>query len=813
VRRLALAAAAALAAAGCSSPGGAVIGGFRGPQAVAAFMGVNPMGGTRLAPLLAIAASRGDELRIVDPASDQVVRSPNVAYPLAVPTLPRPIHLAAASLGDGGADVLVVASGGSTLQLVSTWLDGLAPGGSGAGVVATWDLEPVVGKGSQILALAGAAVPGGPAGGDPPVAPAAAGKAWILVGLSGGIDGLGGKLAVLEFARGPGGTVELAAAPAVKVLGFEPAALAPSPDNHHVYCGTPDVIQEPGGRQVQGVAELDASGGLGAAWPVRGLDGRGPTSAVAAAILGERGVPGNDFGPPVARVYAALDPSGCGPQRPIACGIATFDPALGGLAADPSTPGPVPGQSYRAPLYVPALPFTLAVGMPPAAGPLRCVAPLPAGTAGRCPDGVNEAGAQQALMALATASGQTWTTAAMVVAAANGNSYVLDLGRFAPANDALAFGAATSTKVTAAEAVDPASGPSLGLYAPIGAGLLPEPGASLVHLPKELPGAIGVWPGFTPADRFTLAWQGPLPGLLGRPVTLGRLSDGALYLAFQQPVGTEWDVKAFVGSPELGIHAADAWPAGDIAQFGPAVEPGEADRDPCPLPKDQEADPAVLHEAGIQSILPPDPVLHPGGALRLATPQPGSDLACLSDALAASPGKTFQWFANVRASGLVLSGALLGYAGRPELGRRYELAWKDEAGVSGEALVLARKARRIFYPWCSGSDCSQAIPGMEDQLQPGPVLAFRAGVYCPDAASCGLLPTRDAAIRFDTQSGMQPMARRPPGVAQGTAAVSFDKSSLPGQEGLGRVFYVTYVGDALLMLPPGRPADQSRAIR
>jgi hypothetical protein len=815
MRRCLVLAALALGSAACTnSSGTGVLAGFRGPEAVVAYTGKRPFGTGALVPLVAVAASRGDELRLINPETDLPVAAPNVAFPLAVPTLPRPVHLAATSLGDGGADALVVASGGSVVQLVATWLDGTDPKAPDVGVVATWDLEPFVGRGSQVLSLAAAPVPGGPPSGDPPVAPALAGRAWVLVGLSGGVDGQGGKLAVLELARGTGGAVELAGPPEVKVLGFEPVALAPSPDRFHLYVATRDPIPDATGRQVLGVAEIDAGGGLTAAWPARGLDGRGPTAAVAAAILGERGVAGSDFGPPVLRVYAVLDPSGCGPTQPINCGIATFDPPRGGLVVDPSTPGSVPPQAYRSPIYVPALPLAISVAMPPATGPQQCVAPLPSGEPGRCPSGFNDDGTRQQLMVLAPTSGQMWTTASMVVTAGDGNSYVLDLGRFYPTNDEFEFQSETqtNTSVSGANSIGPPSGPFLGLWFPIGTGPAPEPDADLLTLPKDLPKAFQVWPGYTPGENWALSWQGILPGLGQVAATIGRLPDGDLYLAVQAPLGNEWIVGAVVGAPELAIHPSDAWPEGDLALFRPASDATGGEVDPCPVPVANPGDPSIPHEGVIRSILPPDPVLFPGGALRLSTP-PGGDLACLSTALAATPGRVFHWFASVRASGLLLVGNNLGYAGRPKIGERYALAWADEDALSGEALILARKARRIFYPWCFAAGCFRVIPGMDDLLETGPVVAFRPGVYCLDSGACTSLPVRDAMITFSTQSGMLPMGRRPLGVAAGTGAISLDKSQWSSLAYLGRVYYVTYVGDTLLMLPPGQAFNQSKTIR
>ena len=42
---------------------------------------------------------------------------------------------------------------------------------------------------------------------------------------------------------------------------------------------------------------------------------------------------------------------------------------------------------------------------------------------------------------------------------------------------------------------------------------------------------------------------------------------------------------------------------------------------------------------------------------------------------------------------------------------------------------------------------------------------------------------------------------------------SFDKSAFPGQEYFGRVFYGTFTGDLLMMIPPGLDVGQTVSIR
>jgi hypothetical protein len=344
VRRLAAAIALAISMASCSSGSPLVPARFGGPVAVVPFVGWNPAEPEAgLVPLLAVASFRGDELQLVDPRTDTPVPGPNMSWAVAIPTLPRPSFLASSSLHDEGeADLLVVASAEPRLQIVGTWLDGT----SGFGVVRTIDLTVEAGQGAQILSLAVAAVPSGPPVGNPPVAPPVPGRAWLLVGFSDPTDMASGRLVVLDMARQPDGSIALAGPPVVKTLGFPPVALAAAPDNVHVYVASRSVIRDSFGASVLGIAEVDTSAGLTATWPVRGFPARNaPTTTVAAAFVGERTVASfSSFDAPVLRVYASLDPSGCGSERDIACGVATFDPSLGGLALDPAPPGP-PGES------------------------------------------------------------------------------------------------------------------------------------------------------------------------------------------------------------------------------------------------------------------------------------------------------------------------------------------------------------------------------------------------------------------------------------------------------------------------------------
>jgi hypothetical protein len=829
----------------CSSGNPVIPAILRGPRAVVAFNGKSPDSGGLVVPLLAIAATRGNELRIIDPLGDTPLAAPNIAYPLGVPTMQVPIHLAVASMGDQQPDVLLVGSGGSVIQLYGSWLDGDTPPEAGFGIVWTkdlagWNLGPLLGAGVQIASMTGGAVPSGAPVGNPPVAPAAVGQARVFVGLTGGDDGKKGRLLVLDFARGDNGVVQLLTDPADPTtslpLGFGPVGLSFSPDNTHLYVASRDVVLGSDGSQVLGIAEIDTSQGPPSTWTVRALDGLAPTTAVSAVILGERTAANpKTFGPPVLRVYASVDPSGCGRQAPIACGIATYDPARQdlGLARDPS-PGPspkgaqVPAQSYQTPIFVPADPFALATALPPASGTQRCVQPA------SC-DGFD--GGASPLMALAPQSGIIWTTAAGAVAGASGSVFVLDLGRWSiPDETDMLAQTGFQTRVASASSTLPSdvTGNQIGLYQTPGFDPPPPapptpPSVPIVITPGALPSAFIVWPGFTTDDLWSLSWQGLLPGLWNRNGSLGRLPTGELYLAVQQPVNasgpppssaSDWLVGAFVDDAELGIHAAADWIVGDRAVFTPTVNPAI----PCPGHPNPvtSTDTMAPWETSIEAILPQrTDESFPGGAMVLDSS--AADVACLANQIPL--GTSVSVILSVRASALVLVGLGTGYAGRPQFDRRFDLAWQPEADLTDEALILARKARRFYYPGgpyagatnggpcADGQACYPGFPEMTDPMQSGPLVAFRPGLVCAGTCPPGATPPRDAAVTFTTASGFTPVARRITGVAAGTWITSFDKSVFPVDEALGRVFYTTFIGDAMMMLPPGQPAASSTVIR
>jgi hypothetical protein len=297
-----------------------------------------------------------------------------------------------------------------------------------------------------------------------------------------------------------------------------------------------------------------------------------------------------------------------------------------------------------------------------------------------------------------------------------------------------------------------------------------------------------------------------------------------------------------VGQPDLGIHTVEKdGPQGDIPLFLLDADPCTSTR-PNWIPAGSTTpvyDPTKApqaHETVALSLLDPDPLLYPGGAIRLgpaADAEQAAEYACLV-AWFQEPGhadKVLTAFqinpsnsdyargAWVRAGGFLLAGRVAGYAGRPQMDVQYNLAWSDEDGLSGEALVLARKARRFYYPAGFPTVRYDSFPGMLNPMVPGPVVGFRVGRFCPTSVTipdCNALtspPARDAGVAFKTSTGLVGMSRYPPGTSGGTAVTSFDKSVIPGQEYRGRVFYSTFVGNALMMIPPGLDVGQSIVIR
>jgi hypothetical protein len=160
-----------------------------------------------------------------------------------------------------------------------------------------------------------------------------------------------------------------------------------------------------------------------------------------------------------------------------------------------------------------------------------------------------------------------------------------------------------------------------------------------------------------------------------------------------------------------------------------------------------------------------------------------------------------------------------------------------------EELVLARKARRIFYL----DDVCPAprFPPIEDPDNPGefissdpclnfgfddprfvyphptgPVVAFWvAAIPILTETGYDYALTPGAFMQFTSTSGLAPTSRRPlsNGSAVGAAlpndVVPFDRSTIPGREEDGLRFYVSYPDNQVLVFRPHGSASDTSLIR
>jgi hypothetical protein len=819
-RRLALALALALAGCGSSGiPASPVR--LEQPSAVAVFRGLADKNPTALHPYVAVANARRGDLTLIDAVDDKPVLAPVLVRSLAVPVPDaRPTLLVASSLWDGDdvdvepapdplpeatPDLLVVVSEGiPVLRLVKTWgplpdvrvLDDAADDRS----VDLGALAP----GAEVVALAAAPVP------DAQVPPRkTAGRVRVVAALT------GARLGVIEYARGPADGEIVVADAWVQPLEaggapFQGVALAVSArDPAHLYVASPDPI---GG--VLGVAELDMTAARGA-WTARGLDARAPTRLVAAARLRERkrdgtgepivpaaGSPagtawGSFEADEVDRVYAVLDETACGPTQRIGCGLAVIDPVAGGLRADYTGEAP-----YLAPIAIPGFPTAITIALPPARAP----APTPAFI-------------QPPFMKIAPGTGTRGTTAVAAVASGDGRVYFVDLPRWAIPSDRSILYTGTRTAPISASSIGIASSErALALWG----GTAEEPEIRVDT--SGMVAAVKVTPGFTTDERWTVTFQGVLPGLLQRLAEARLHTDGRTRLALQvgvaQPGGGRTLTQVVrVFDPALGIRP------GDVVRLLPLGTPACSE--------------TIAAEALVAEILPPAPE-HPGGALvldaALEDPRPVTDEdrrdwpACVA-AVGAAGAEGIR--VEVRARGLVVTGSNLGYVGRPEIvyapsdpppegfsPARFELRYEDEDAIACplvpwpadpfsiscdedcrracERLVIARKARRTYHlsETCSSPDlnvlaqCRETwadylpVPGAPEDVNVfpyanGPVVSF-ALAYLPETGDGGggtatpdpggLLPADDPtkwgelrSLRLDivTQDGVEPAYRAP----------------------------------------------------
>jgi hypothetical protein len=813
---------------------------FDGPAAAVSFTGFTGKA-TGIGSYVAVASSRGDELRILDPSDLEPVLSPGIAFPLSIPTAPRPLLLAAASLGDGQADVLVAVSGvgspffsagsGPSLQVIETW----SPTNRVAYDVA---LEGVLGAGAEILSVAGVQARSGV-------------LARILVGASGAS---GGQLAAVEFTRATDGSGAVVAqaltAASVNQLGFAPLDIAVEPASvqpdgstapgTHLYIATPDPI---GAAKVFGVAQLDTSAGAPQTWVPVPLNALAPTVAVAAGFVDDRLVDPSDpcspdrfGGVPALFVYAALDESACGSDKPIDCGIVTIDPARVGaatqLAADPAkpvpppatapaggNPTPVPAQDYRAPMPVPGNPTHIAIGKAPASGAQRVFTDSSIPSAA-CP---TSSSALSPLLKIAPGTGQRYTSAVAMVTSIDGRVYWLDLSRFGPMSDVSVMKGSTRVAVTGASSVAVASTDfRFGLWNDV-----PSFGASsftpsVTVDSTALAGAIDVWPGFTDTGRWSVIYQGTLPSLSARPGVLAA-SAGNVYAAVQSDIGgtalptssARWTVGAKLSDPGLGVHAGDIVVLSDLG---------------C--------------ETTVVAVVPPDAtgatvgVAAPGGAVQIA---PATCLPALG------AGQFQATTITLRAAGLVLANDRLGYLGRPGIGTTtdpedqvFAVAWSDETAlaqdttdpIAPERLAIARKARRLYYPSdgpcpilgaTAGSQgtlqvgCYTGFPRLSEPLAPGPIIRFRIGVVpptAPDPANPTPPLVRGAGVVFTTQPGLSATFRSPnTGGALPAGVFSYDRTSLSGHQDDPIRFFVPYLDDLVLFFSPSESSGSQVTIR
>lgn len=839
--RLALAAAAAAAVLACGSKSSAPAPvSFRLPSAIAVFHGKTTADPNNLGVYLAVANEARNDLTLVNAANDAVVLAPVLLRPLADPFPDRPARLASASLGDGGADLLVgVSAGSSVLQLVQTW----EPTNTVDGDVATGQALDL---GADVLHIV--ALPSQPTG-----------TARLAIALA------GPKLAIVEYSRLGDAVVKGPDAPIVHGLDFEPADLAVVPgDGAHVYAATLDPIGSPA---VHGVAVIDVSAPA-EPWTIRALDARAPTRLVAAARLQERRndlpVPGDpgatDLGPGaftgqpvVTRVYAVLDEASCGLGRRIDCGIVTLDPDKTPGPGDDHIPDDWAGwMPYRAPIALRSRALALAVSGPPAFAPVDWT--------------FGAAFMRLALgAASATTPGPVATTAVGAVAVEIGTIDFLDLGRFKTASTTFAPVQA-STSVIA-----PKEGNRLWIEDPatLKGATSTDDAASLVH----------IMPGYAVDDAWTVSFQGALPGLQGRAAEAGLFAPGQPWLAIQFGDGKPGDAGRTLSQvarlyhPDLGVRVGDivtikvdSFKIGGVKQCVGLPPPGTS----------SDLVDLVAHEfeTEITQLLAPGP-FWTGGAVVLQRrikspdelelgepPDPPEWQACwqaLLDALdPTSQGYVKGLQVTVNAGRLLLLGGRTGYAGRPDLEKEYVLRYKadpsepnlpsfaydDEDALAAqcpladwdgsfplppaldcggagcardvcEELVLARKVRRRHHlsEDCNGdATCLSKYPGVTFPLANGPALRFTVLQETTNTSTTTAL-LRTLALTFGTGSGVVPLAASAGGpTTQANGAITFDRSSFNGDPSPGYRFYVSYPGNQIADVSPSVSPVNSNTI-
>jgi hypothetical protein len=852
----------AIALAGCAKSTSRPSAKMKGPTGVALFRGYAADAPGTLRQLVAVSNTRGDDLRVIDAMTNQVLLGPTLVAALTIPTESRPTLIAAGRLDDldgtgtGVAalpDLLVVAPRGlvarpsqpdqfaAAIQVVVTWDPAMR-------VDRTIDLGDVA---PDAIITALAVIPEArPDGTRLP------GTARVVIGLS------DGGLLTIQATRAVGSEAIVLGDPSRLDLGitrqdlaFTPLDLAsppydlafPAPDPapvpgwNRLYLATTDPIPGPGG--VLGVAELDVTGTPGA-WPVRAISGRIGTTRVAAAGVApfidndpDATIPDFDqFGPVVPRVYAAVDLSACGRDRSMPCGVAVIDPVAGGLAADPA--GELP---YQLPFQVDGEVVSLAVSGPP------------------------QESDRPGYLQLAPASGRRWTQSMGAISSSVGRIYIADLSHFALANDVSSLVGNTRTRVTSAASLVPSlTSNTIGLWQ----WLIPkDPEVTWpLYIDTFAVFGVGVTPGYTPNDDWFVTYQGVMPGL-GSRLAVARVPAGPLQpptqVALQQateltgPGTSPWRSVVRVYDPRLAIQPFDIV---EVSGFETGV---------CPLGK---------FEMVVTGLLPPTADA-PGGAIALAPAgsQPTNDGQTLPANPSCLPAGDSPVTVTVRAWGYVLLGSRTGYGGRPQEIHdprdgtpAFELRYEDEdllscpimpdrpddwppaaadvaaceADVVGcratcERLALARRARRLFYvtsrcannheqacyntwvelaPFVNGDPQPLQLPlPLAFPLPTGPVVAFKLGVQRDEGGFDP--PERGAYLTFSTGSGYAPSARVPYNGTAVTGAVMpgrvllYDRTETTGLTTDGIHGFAAFVDNLVLEFASGSAAQNSTTIR
>jgi hypothetical protein len=794
---------------------------LNGPSAVAVFHGKTLRDPDNLRAYLAVANLRGDDLRLLDAVDGKAVVAPGLIMSLSVPTLPRPALLAAGALppdtgGVAQADLLVLAPTGlaactpafptrlnGCIQVFTTWDKDTAVDHDQS--IDLFDLLPV-GDVAEVLSLAVVPVPAF----DGTNWSAAPDKARVLAGLSAGSNG--GRLLVADFARAPDGAAIVKTGAAVHDLGFEAVSLSLAPDLIHLYAASPDPVGQVGGVDVEGVAELDLSGPFdGVIPPARPMDAHAPTTAVLAArvqpfkaLTSDPAV--DEFDPAVDRVYAALEPTRCGRDQAVACGLVTFDAVAGTLIPDPAIP--------------PQLPFAAPIAVPGHILGLIRVDPPTVGSGTRQPDGtVTVDGTPGPLQQLVTQTVTRWTSTLAVATSSLGPAYLLDLARGGQARDASVLPLA---RVSSAASIQGASGaPYLALFDENA--VPPEP--ALTRDPSLMPARIGLTPGFSTTDSWSLGWQAVIPGLADLQAQVQPSADGLGldWLAAQYAVGGDVRGTVRIYDPQLGLQV------GDLA----LVTPEDAAR--CP----------VGFELVITDFLHPGTGPYPGGAVRVApsTHQPaGGNPGCLNGAPLSKVRVTFV------SKELLLLGNAFGYAGRPTLQAAatdlgWALEWKDPGPLACplldtaawppaicdldcRELLLSRRSRRTFYvtEQCASTDtaCTKRWGlALLDNVN-GPVLKLKVGLLSSTGDELDPVttqPARGATLTFTTVSGQVMSSRQPQvgatvtGMALPSGMATFDRAGATGSAADGVRVFVSYPSNEVLDCSPSVAAGSSGLIR